>query len=64
MSRLITPDLPVNHGQLKQGGSYPEGQLYVGCDVAFEGATAGRNGGKMAGANEKLVIIFEEKRPF
>jgi hypothetical protein len=61
---LITPDLPVNHGQLKQTGGYPEGRLYVGRDVTFEGTTTGRNGCEMAGANEKLVIIFEEKRPF
>lgn len=63
MSRLMTPDLPVNHGQLKPSGGYPKGQLYIGCNVAFEGAAAGRNGGEMAGANEKFVIIFEEKRP-
>jgi hypothetical protein len=64
LSRLITPDLPVNHGQLNTSGDHRERQLYVGCDVAFEGTTAGRNGGEMAGANEKLVIIFEEERPF
>jgi hypothetical protein len=64
LSRLITPDLPPNHGQLNSSGDHRKRQLYVGCDVAFEGTTAGRNGGEMAGANEKLVIIFEEERPF
>ena len=64
MSRLITPDLPVSHGQLNPSVYHRERQLYVGCNVAFEGTTAGRNGGEMAGANEKLVIIFEEERPF
>ena len=64
MSRLITPDLPVNHGQLNPSGDHRERQLYVGCDVALEGTTARRNGGEMAGANEKLVIVFKEERPF
>jgi len=64
LSRLITPDLPVNHGQSNPIGDHRERQLYVGCDVAFEGTTAGRNGGEMAGANKKLVIIFEEEGPF
>jgi len=61
---LITPDLPVNHRQSNPSGDNRERQLYVGCDVALEGTTAGRNGGEMAGTNEKLVIIFEEERPF
>jgi hypothetical protein len=64
LSRLITPDLPVNHGQLNASGDHRGRQLYVGRDVAFEGTTAGRDGGEMAGANEELVIIFEEERPF
>lgn len=64
MSRLITPDLSVDDGQSNPSGDHRERPLYVGCDVAFEGTTTGRNGGEMAGANEKLVIIFEEERPF
>jgi hypothetical protein len=64
LSRLITPDLSVNHGQINPSGDHREHPLYVGCDVALEGTAAGRNGGEMAGANEKLVIIFEEERPF
>ena len=64
MSRLITPDLSVNHGQLNATGDHRDRKLYVGCDVALEGTTARRNGCEMAGANEKLVIIFEEERPF
>jgi hypothetical protein len=64
LSRLITPDLQVNHGQFDPSGDRRERQLYVGCDVTLEGTTTGRNGGEMAGANEKLVIILEEERPF
>jgi hypothetical protein len=38
--------------------------LYVGCNITLEGATTGRNGGEVARANQKFVIVFEEEGPF
>lgn len=37
--------------------------LDVGCELALERGAAGRDGSEVGGADEELVVVFEEEGP-
>ena len=42
---------------------YRRHALHVGCNIPLQRVASGKDGDEVSGADKKLVVVFEEKRP-